>query len=165
MAKAATASTRPNFGSLLDKRPDEIEKPKPLPEGSYLWVVQGMPRMDKSSKKQTEFVEFTLKCLQAGDDVDKEALAEILGDKSLGEVTQRATYYLTDNSLWRLKEFLEHCGIDMDESESLRIAIEETPNCQVVAFINHEPSQDGSSIFARLGKTALAEDFNAGDDD
>lgn len=156
----SSTNARPNFGSLLDKRPEEIEKPKPLPEGSYLWVIQGLPRMDKSSKKQTEFVEFTLKAVAAGDDVDPVALTEVLGDKKLGEVTQRATYYLTDASLWRLKEFLEHCGIDMDETVSLRAAIEDSPNCQVVAYINHEPSQDGSSIFARLGKTAFAADFN-----
>ncbi len=159
-------ATRPNFGSLLDKAPSEIERPKPGPEGSYLWVVQGLPRMDKSSKKQTEFVEFTLKCVQAGDDVDPDALELFLSmpdgsKKPLGDFTQRATFYLTDASLWRLKDFLGYCGIDLDEAESLRQAIEETPNCQVVGYVKHESSSDGASVFARVDKFASAEDFNA----
>lgn len=156
---------RPNFGSLLDKAPSEVERPKPGPEGSYLWIVQGLPRMDKSSKKQTEFVEFTLKCTAAGDDVDPEALAEYLTmpdgtKKPLGDFVQKVQFYLTDNSLWRLKDFLGHCGIDLDEVESLRTAIEETPNCQVGAFIKHEASADGESMFARIGKSFSPDDFN-----
>lgn len=156
---------RPNFGTLLDKAPSDVERPKPGPEGSYLWVVQGLPRQDKSSKKQTEFVEFTLKCVAAGDDVDAEALEAFLtaGDgtkKPLTDWTTKAVYYLTENSLWRLKDFLEHCGISLDEAESLRQAIEETPNCQVVGYMRHEASADGESIFSRLGKTAHADDFN-----
>jgi len=162
-------ATRPNFGSLLDKAPSEIERPKPGPEGSYLWVVQGLPRQDKSSKKQTEFVEFTLKCVQAGDDVDPEALAAYLTmpdgtKKPLGDFTQKATFYLTDNSLWRLKSFLEACGLDVDQAESLRQCIEETPNCQVVGYVKHEASSDGESLFARVDKFAHGDDFNEVDE-
>lgn len=157
MAKAATATNRPNFGSLLDTQADEIEKPKPRPEGSYLWVIKGMPRFDKSSKKQTEFVEFTLACQAAGEDVDADALAEAGG---IEDYTTRATYYLTEGSIWRLKEFLEHCGVEV-EGRTLREALDDTPNCTVGGYIRHEASQDGESIFARLGKTFTADAFNA----
>jgi hypothetical protein len=146
----------PNFGALLDKAPSEVERPKPLPEGQYLWTIQGLPRYDKSSKKQTEFVEFTLKAQQAGPDVDQDELAAMGG---IADKTTKATYYITEGSLWRLKEFLDHCGIDVDACASLREAIDETPNCQVVGFIKHEASNDGESVFARLGKTANADAF------
>jgi hypothetical protein len=146
----------PNFGALLDKAPSEVERPKPLPEGQYLWIIQGLPRYDKSSKKQTEFVEFTLKAQQAAPDVDQDELAAMGG---IADKTTKATYYITEGSLWRLKEFLEHCGIDLDTHDSLRAAIEETVNCLVVGFIKHEASNDGESVFARLGKTANAEAF------
>lgn len=150
------AVTRPNFGSLLDTNADAIERPKPMPEGSYLWVVQGLPRYDKSSKKQTEFAEFTLKCVAAGDDVDAESLAAMGG---IEDKTQRATFYLTEKSLYRLKEFLQHCGIEV-EGRPLRESIEEAPNCQVGAYIRHEASDDGETIYANLGKTFLADAFN-----
>ena len=149
MAKAAQA---PNFGSILDRAPSEIEKPKPLPQGSYITVLVGQPRFDKSAKKQTEFVEFTHKLLAAQEDVDEDELKSMGGIK---EKVMKNTFYLTEGAAWRLKEFLEHCGID--EADSLREMIEETPGKQVGIFINHEASQDGTSVFARVGKTFVVE--------
>lgn len=151
MAKAATA---PTFGSILDTSSSEIERPKPLPVGAYVTVVQGQPRMDKSTKKGTEFVEFTLKVLEPLDDVDEDALKEVGGIK---DKTIRATYYLTEGAVWRLKDFLDHCGAG-DEDESLRQRIADTQGKQVIAHIRHEASEDGSSVFARLRNTAPVEE-------
>jgi hypothetical protein len=156
MAKPATATkpSAPSFGALLNTPPSETERPKPLPQGSYTAMVQGLPRMDKSAKKQTEFVEFTLKLLSANEDVDEEELAAMGG---LADKTIKDTYYLTDNSLWRLKDFLINCGIDVDNAESYSVALEETPGKQIGVFIKHEASQDGTSVFARVGKTFVVE--------
>lgn len=139
----------PNFGTLLDKPASDVERPKPLPQGSYHCIVKGLPRFDKSSKKQTEFVEFTLSPTAAGEDVDADELTTMGG---LTNKTIRATYYITEDSLWRLKAFLEHCGIE--ENGSLRQMIDETPNREVIAYLKHEASNDGESVFATLAKTA-----------
>lgn len=154
MAKSPAAQT---FGSILDRAPADVEKPKPAPIGSYKTQIVGQPRFDKSSKKQTEFVEFTHKLISAGEDVDEDELKAYLGDRKLSEVTMKNTYYLTEASLWRLKEFLEHSGIDLDSVDSLREGIEATPGVEVGIFVNHEPSQDGESFFARINKTFVAE--------
>lgn len=154
MAKAAQAQS---FSSILDRAPSEIEKPKPLPQGSYVTVLVGLPRIDKSAKKQTEFREFTHKILSAGEDVDADELETYLGDRKLTDVTVKNTYYITEGAVWRLKEFLEHAGVDLDACESLSEAIEQTPGKQVGVFINHEASQDGTSVFARIGKTFVVE--------
>lgn len=147
-----------SFASILDRAPTEIERPKPLPQGSYNTVILGQPRYDKSSKKQTEFVEFTHKLLSAGEDVDTDDLKEALGDKNLNEVTMKNTYYITEGSTWRLKDFLSHCGLDTDdEKSSMRELIEETPGKSVGIFVNHEASQDGQAVFARIGKTFVVE--------
>lgn len=154
MAKAATAvSGKPDFGSILDRQGSEIERPKPLPQGSYLCVVKGLPRHDKSAKKQTPYVEYTLQPLQALDDVDAEALAEIGG---LENKTIKATFYLTEASAFMLKDFLAHCGVDV-EGQTLRAAIEEAPNCQVIAHMKHEASEDGERVYSKLAKTAPVE--------
>ena len=122
MAKAAQAQS---FSSILDRAPSEIEKPKPLPTGSYVTLLVGQPRIDKSTKKQTEYREFTHKILSAGEDVDEDDLKAYLGGKKLTDVLMKNTYYITEGAVWRLKEFLEHCGIE--EGESLREMVEETP--------------------------------------
>jgi len=148
----AQTQTTPNFGALLDKPASDVERPKPLPQGSYHCVVKGLPRFDKSSKKFTEFVEFTLQPTAAGEDVDEEDLAAMGG---ITNKTIRATYYITEDALWRLKDFLSHCGIE--EDGSLRNMIDQTPNCEVIAFIKHRASEDGQSVFAELAKTAPVE--------
>lgn len=157
-------SPAPNFGALLDAAPSAVERPPAAPQGQYLTVVQGLPRIDKSSRKQTEFSEFTLRVIQAGPDVDVNELEEFLTNqdgtkKSLTDVTFKATYYHTPGSIWRLDEFHEHCGIDLEIEATRRQRSEECMNSQVVAFIKHEPSNDGTSVFAKLGKTASAEHF------
>jgi hypothetical protein len=157
MAKEGT------FSSILDKAPSEIERPKPLPAGEYVCIVDGQPKFDKSAKKQTDYVEFSLKPMEAMESVDEDALASALirgnGEKKLlSDSRIRATYYLTEDSLYRLKDFLKHCGLDLDEDDkSIRQWIEETPGCNIIATIKHTSSEDGESMYANLAKTAPVE--------
>jgi hypothetical protein len=139
----------PNFSSILDKQASDIERPKPLPIGTYSCQVKGLPRFDKSSKKQTEFVEFTLSPFGVLDDVDPEALEEMGG---FNGKTIKATFYITEDAAWRLKDFLVACGIDA-EGKSLNEMINEAPGQSVNVYLVHEPAQDGSdAIFARPRK-------------
>jgi hypothetical protein len=143
-------NTNPNFTSILDRPMSTAERPKPLPVGTYLCVVDGQPKFDQSKQKKTDFVEFTLKVLQPQDDVDAEAVAE-LKDGVQGK-TLRATYYLTEDALWRLKEFLGHLGIE--EGTGFRDAISQAPGNQVLASVRHRASQDGQAVFAEIAATA-----------
>jgi len=141
------------FTSILDRQSSEIERPKPLPVGTYLCIVKGLPRYDKSSKKQTDFVEFNLEIQSAEEDVDADAIEAFKGGVVGKSV--KDTYYLTEEAAFRVKDFLEHCGVE-DEG-TLRSRIEQTPGCQLKVFIKHEPSQDGQTMFARIGKTMAAD--------
>lgn len=153
------ATAQPNFGSILDRKPTAIERPKVLPVGSYIAVVQGMPRQDKSTKKQTPYYEYTCKYLQAMDDVDPDDLSAALTradgtKKTLGDMTQKLTYYITEDAIWRLKQFLEHCGLDEDDFESTRQMAESAGGCQVVIKLRHKPSEDGESMYPDVAGTA-----------
>ncbi|MDE2105564.1 MAG: hypothetical protein KGL39_50525 [Patescibacteria group bacterium] len=142
-----------NFADILDMPATEIERPKPIPTGTYIAMVQGMPRFDKSAKKQTPFYEFTLKLLEAQDDVDADALSAMGG---IADKTMRLTFYITEASVWRLKEFLETLGIDLDGS-TLRAGVEEAPGKQCGIYVRHVPNQDGTGFFAEIGKTLRVE--------
>lgn len=144
-------SNAPNFSSVLDMQASEIEPPKNLPVGSYVCLVDGRHETGESSQKKTPYVRFTLRPTEAMDDVDEEALAEAGG---INGQTIRADFYLTENSAYRLKEFLEHCGIDM-EGRTLRQALDDAPGSTVIATVRHEMAQDGSGrVFTRLGRTS-----------
>lgn len=139
----------PNFGSVLDKPTTDIERPKPIPQGTYTLAVQGMPRFDKSTKKQTEFVEFTCKILQAGEDVDADELKEMGG---IADKTLKHTFYLTENSIYRLKEFLID-DLKLEEEDTLRPMIEKAIGAQFLAQIKHTPSDDGKSVYSNIAST------------
>jgi len=153
----------PAFTSILDRPSNTIEKPKPLPVGTYLWMTVGQPKEDKSAKKGTPYVEFLCKCLQAGEDVDAQALQEALTNKNTGdvkpltEVQLKLTFYLTEASAWRLTEFLDHLVGEDSQDQSPRQRISASPGRQFLGNIIHEQSDDGKSIFAKIGQTAPVE--------
>lgn len=156
MAKAAKSTS---FADILDKPASEIERPKPLPAGTYTCVVKGQPQHGKSSQKQTPFVEFTLGILAAGEDIDEDELKAALTKADgtvvpLTDKTIKQKYYITEGSAFMLKDFLESCGLDTEGDASTRQLLEETPGCQMTVTLKHEASNDGQSIFARVAGTA-----------
>lgn len=148
---------QPNFSEILDKPFAEPERPKPIPQGTYSSIIVGLPRFDKSTKKQTPFVEFQHKLLEAGGDVDTAALEEGLGDRALTDVVMKNTFYLTEGSKWRLDQFLKDLGFEVDGETSRRELIEQTAGKAVDVYVIHEPSADGQAIFARIDHTVAAE--------
>lgn len=139
-----------NFESILDQQVDNVEKPKPLPVGSYTWILTGQPRFDKSTKKLTNFVEFQCQCQQALDDVDAAALADMGGCQGK---TRRLTFYLTDDAVYRLDEFLfEHLGLELGTSRKQAVA--QAAGRSFVGTIRHQASEDGTRVYDNIAQTA-----------
>jgi hypothetical protein len=141
--------------------PSEVEKPTPIPVGTYLFTVDGQPRFDKSTKKQTEFVEFTCRILQPGPDVDATALSEY--QAKFGSPTgkqMKLTFY--EGQEWRLVNkdgtgFLDHLGVAA-ASPSVSAAISQAPGQQFWGTVTHRPStnqQTGEvNVYAEISQTA-----------
>jgi hypothetical protein len=151
-----------SFEDILNKPVTEIDRPKPLPVGEYLWTIQGMPRYDKSKEKQTPYYEFKCKCVEALDSVDEDALAEWAkkadgSARKLSDFETRLTFYVTEDSLYRLQEFLVHCGA-AEDGISTKQALDNTPNCQFIGSIKHATSNDGTAVYANISKTAPVEE-------
>lgn len=148
--------------SVLDRPSNTIERPKPLPVGTYRWQIKGQPRFDKS-KNDKAFAEFQVVPLEAGEDVDADALKEALTVSATGEVKALAEkvmkpqfYYETDFGAAMLKEFVDHCGVENPEA-SLR---ERMPGCagaQLLGHVRHRPSQDGKGVVADIDQWAPIE--------
>lgn len=159
----------PSFAPILDRKPGDIERPKQLPPGSYVFITKGVPRFDKSTQKKTDFAEFT--CVPQGPvqgedgenlDVDQEALNEVLSRKggekiAIQSKAQRLTFYITEDATWRLRDFLIHLGFEIDEDDedapSLRQMLNESANSRFGGFISHKPSDDGTQMYANITKT------------
>lgn len=141
------------FESILDKPIDDITRPPPMPAGSYVATVVGLPTQGKSSnEKQTPFYEFKFNLVSPMEDVDQEKLAEIGG---LAGKTGTIKFYLTEDSAWRLKEFLlDHLGIT--GVSSIKQAIAEAPNRQCVVVYKSQPSRQGDRLVSFIDSTAKA---------
>lgn len=152
-----------SFESILDTPADKIERPKPLPAGTYGVVVRGLPEHGVSSQKKTPFVRFTYALVAAGDDVDEDELKELLTDKEgniqpIGSKTIRDTYYTTPDSMFRLTDCLATMGLDIDQpGVTVRQLIDATPNCDLNILVGHRASEDGTQVFAEVKRTMKAE--------
>lgn len=172
----------PAFAPILDRSPKDVEKPKTIPIGTYHWIARGIPRQDKSTQKKTDFVEFTV--VPQGPvmgengnlDVDQEQLDEALTRRDGSKVamqskSQRLTFYLTEDAIYRLEDFLRHLGFEipteaekkemteeaLDALPSFRQMLAESANRSFAGYISHKPSEDGTQMYANITKTFALE--------
>lgn len=143
----------PNFQDILNQKASDIEKPKPLPVGMYLCIVNGPVEFPEEGigQKQTPAAIVQLRPLQSMQDVDQEALAEAGG---LSEKSIRHTLWLSKDAQWRTKEFMEHCGLDTANGASLGELFAQLPNRQVYVTLRHRPAKDGSQLYSEVASTS-----------
>lgn len=141
-----------NFQDILNKPMTEIDRPAPLPVGTYLCLVDGQGELAKIGKNNVDCINFKLKPVQAQNDVDQQALYEMLKGAGLSEKSIRFRLFLTEESAWRAKEFLENLGLP--EGLSLREGFAQAPGKQVLVQIGHNASEDGKNVYMEVKGTA-----------
>lgn len=150
------------IANILDKPASQVERPKPIPQGHYTFLVKGLPRADKSSQKKTDYFEYTLVAQAAHEDVDEEALTEWMtradgSTKTIGDIVQKPKFYLTEGAAFMLKDFIEACGVEETEYETLRQGSELPVNRQVVGLVTHRATENGG-IFAEVRSFSKVEE-------
>lgn len=139
------------FTSILSKaKVGEIEKPKPLPEGGYIAIIKSTT-FGESSTKKTPFVRVNMELVAPMDDVDQDALQAMGGLKN-NKV--RTDFYLTDEAMFRLQDFIiEHVGLDL-AGMSFDQAIPQLTNNQVGVRLKQIVSEnDPSEMYSVVDKT------------
>jgi hypothetical protein len=131
-----------NFRELLTQPTENFKKPPALPEGHYYGTIKGH-EFGKSSKKQTNFVQFNITINGPSDDVDEEAMAEI--DLSGGKEV-RTTFYITPAAMWRLTDFLNSV-LGEEEGRSADDRLPDTTGVDVLVEITQRTTDDGRDTF------------------
>ena len=140
---------KPDFTSILDMSPDEIERPLPLPAGDYVVTIKNYIQ-DKTSLKETKFIEFNTSPVEALENVDEDMLKDTLTKadgsmRKLSDMNIRIRFYDTEEAAFRLKKFLlNDVGLENDGS-SIGQLIEKAINAQVIVTIKHR-SLDGDTF-------------------
>lgn len=120
-----------NVDNFMDANASNFEAPKPLPKGRYLLTVRNYESGRTASEKQTPYVEVALSVSAL---VDGDASQDDINDAS----DIKHTFWMTDKSAYRTKEWLaDIVGLDV-EDRAFRELFEEAIGAQVVAEIDHE---------------------------
>lgn len=136
-----------DFNKILTKQASAIEKPKPLPIGTYLCNNPQLPKFVGVGKNETPCAEFGLVVLSAGEDVDTDDLATF--GKYQGK-SIRHRIFLTEATEFRAKEeLIEKFGIE-EGDKTLGQLFNETINKQVYVKIKHRPSDDGTEMYSEV---------------
>jgi hypothetical protein len=141
---------------------EDVKRPPNPPVGHYVWQVKTHPSSEefeaKSSGKQFDRLEFTMTIIEPSDDVDTDDLAEF-GDVA-GFVTRKS--FLFDNgdeqaferSMFNLKRFLEHLGVD--EALGLGEGLAASVGTQCLGELKHRADpNDPEIVYAEMGRTAV----------
>src|SRR5262245_6367362 len=118
-----------HFQDILDKRIDEVEPPKLLPDGTYVGII------DKdfepiTSQQGNDGAAFSIRLVKPFRGVDDAALSEA-GGCANRVLTHRI--YVTEQSDHFLRQFLEHLGIDT--SVSFRQGLSEVRGKQLLVQV------------------------------
>src|SRR5262249_34625249 len=106
-------------------------------------------------QKLTPAIIFTLKGFTPVGDT---TTADFSKCGNLSELKMRYTLFLTENALWRLRQFLNHLGIE-EGDRSLSERLSEIANKPVLVTIRHEwpkNKKDATGPFATISETAKA---------
>lgn len=142
-----------SFQDILNKPMADIKPPRPLPPGTYLCVVDGVPEIKQLGKEQNWCALYKLKPLQAQPDVDQQGLIEALDGKGLSETSINNNMWITDKAAFRLKSFLSHLGFP-EESGTPGEHINASAGRQVLVTLGLRPSEDGKMMYNEIKNTA-----------
>lgn len=138
-----------DFSKILSKPVSEAERPKPHPVGTWVWVITQFAYGD-DNKNKTPYVRFMLRSSQPDEDVDQAQIAEAGGLQKLNSREIRRDFFLTEDSIYRLREFCENAlGIDTS-GRAWDAVIPECRGKQFKGHITHRFSQDGKDAYVQF---------------
>lgn len=135
-----------DLSALLDANPENFEAPPKLPEGEYEFIVMDHT-FGESSQKKTKKVDFSLAVKQPLDSVDTDELENV----KLEKAKVKATFYLTEDALFMLREFLEKAGC---MGESFRESIDAAKGQTIVGTVKHRQAQGSDRTYIEVGDWA-----------
>ncbi|MGW8177686.1 MAG: hypothetical protein ACWGQW_02660 [bacterium] len=102
-----------DFSDLLNTSAEDAVRPPARPGGTYRATFKSSADTI-SSKKRTKGLEFTFSDLEPLSDVDQAAWDNYVSSPAVKpeEDTMTDTFWITQKSLYRIREFCEACGVD-----------------------------------------------------
>lgn len=156
-----------NFNDILETKVEDIQRPPLPPFGNYKFVVFKVPtiREQKANdgSKTWDVVEFPLRAVEAGPDVDMEQLRDFGDPKNIIQqkvfMFERGDENAMLTTLNSLKRFVtEHLNVDWPEGTAVKGILPRTVNAFCMGELNYQPDKkDPEIMYARLKSTTTAQ--------
>lgn len=140
-----------DFSSALDTKASDIERPKDLPQGTYIWSVSKIPTSEATKSGEWFIFEFPLRVVSPEEDVDQDLLDEF---GSVAGQMGRISFMLSsdddrkadnDKTMFRLRNFMQRIlRVDCDEDATIREMLDASVNCQFYAQCTWRQGTDAS---------------------
>lgn len=139
----------PDFTKLLGKSAGSAKKPVALDQGDYPAIIKSH-EMGESRQKKTPYVQYNLGYTGWPDGAEPQTDAsgeEIDVTKKQGNVK----FFLTEDAMFRLDDFLRGLGIDLDGKTYLE-AIPEAEGMAVLVEVGQYLNQDTGETANQVNK-------------
>ena len=143
-------STAMNLDAILSKKAEDVKPPSVLPPGGYVFRIMDYIT-DRPAQSGTPAVRFNVQAEMATD-VDASVLAEA-GIEFPAKMEH--AFFITENSLFRLKDFLEKDLLIVDNGRTIGEMLPEAQGKLFRANIIHRPGQGNiaGKMFANIHET------------
>lgn len=135
-----------NFDEILNTSFDTIEKPLPLPTGTYEFVVVDFAT-GTSQNKGTPYIELQCQPLAPGPDVDQTNLDLA----KLAKRKLRFTFWMTEDAKFRFKDFLKARGIDTS-GQTIKSILPQVKGITFKGAVTQAISEKTGDIFNNIDK-------------
>jgi len=130
----------PDFSQLLGKTAGQAKRPEPLPIGDYPGVVSRYELGDNNRNK-TPYLRLFVTLTGWPSNFTQ---SDIKPDIDLSKRQMRRDIFTTPDSLWRLDQFIESCGIEPN-GRSYEQVLPELVGQPVIAAVNTYTSTSGDT--------------------
>lgn len=137
-----------DFSSILSAPLDTIKKPPVKPAGTYYGVI-GAHKFDKSSVKKTDYVRYTIHSVTPSEDIQPHELEGV----DLQKWAPTTDFYITEDAVFRLKDFLLSLGI---AETTLGEMIPQARGCAVMFTCEIQFRSDNQEPFNRINNVVAA---------
>ena len=136
----------PNLASLLNKSADDVKRPVPLPDGTYFGIIESH-EFTESSQKKTPGVQYNIRLTHAHEDVDLsdfESEGGVVAEKNM-----RTTFWLSENALFMLTDFIAACGIETS-GRQLGELVPQVIQQPVMVDVVRKPNKQGDGFYNEI---------------
>lgn len=145
-------ATSTNFKQLLSIPATGIEKPKPLPIGTYEGIIHSHT-LGESRDNKTPYVRLNIKPTSPGPDVDIDALNASGGSQRLSKVSLNHDFWLTEDSLYRLVDFFKlTLKVDIEGKNLEELIAQELNNKPIKFELAHNMGKDNETVYSNIAR-------------